>query len=172
MPTCEEQLRHTRMSADVFALAEDGSCIFDIQRITRSADRHFHRVSKSEFLNLVPLQPFIQPLPLSKGPTMKLISSVVLLASSVSAFVPGATFHRTTTTTALHMSRVLTSQTGKSSLDPLVIQRYDNLPYPKDTILAEYVWVDAVGNLRSKTRTLPASKVSVRHSLHYIFIVG
>jgi hypothetical protein len=40
-----------------------------------------------------------------------------------------------------------------------VIDRYDRLPYPAETILAEYVWVDAVGNTRSKTRTLPASKV-------------
>jgi hypothetical protein len=36
-----------------------------------------------------------------------------------------------------------------------------NLPMSDpDLILAEYVWVDAVGNTRSKTRTLPLSKVS------------
>jgi glutamine synthetase len=89
-----------------------------------------------------------------------------LLASSVSAFAP-APFHRATT--ALHFSRVLTSQTGKSSLDPLVIQRYDALPYPKDKVLAEYVWVDADGNLRSKTRTLPADKVSDKRFTRSIF---
>jgi glutamine synthetase len=40
----------------------------------------------------------------------------------------------------------------------MVIDRYYNLPFPNDKVLAEYVWVDAVGSCRSKTRTLPASK--------------
>jgi glutamine synthetase len=55
---------------------------------------------------------------------------------------------------------MLDRQTGKSQLDPAVIARYADLSYPEDTILAEYVWVDAEGNTRSKTRTLPAKKVS------------
>jgi glutamine synthetase len=49
--------------------------------------------------------------------------------------------------------------TGQSQLDPAVIQRYADLPMPPDTVLAEYVWVDADGNTRSKTRTLPPAKV-------------
>lgn len=57
------------------------------------------------------------------------------------------------------MSGVLGKTTGQSSLDPAVIERYNSLPFPTDSVLAEYVWVDAVGNTRSKTRTLPASKV-------------
>ena len=57
------------------------------------------------------------------------------------------------------MAGVLTKTTGKSSLDPAVIAKYDALAYPKDLVLAEYVWVDADGNTRSKTRTLPATKV-------------
>lgn len=40
----------------------------------------------------------------------------------------------------------------------MVIDRYYNLPFPPDKVLAEYVWVDALGSCRSKTRTLPASK--------------
>ena len=92
---------------------------------------------------------------------------VLLLCASLgaSAFVVRHTTTATTTTkTALQsvggvipLSRV----TGQSQLDPLVIQKYLDLPMPEDTVLAEYVWVDAVGNTRSKTRTLPASKVSV-----------
>jgi len=66
----------------------------------------------------------------------------------------------TTTTTALPMvSNCLQIQTGRSQLDPNVIARYNDLPFPKDKILAEYVWVDAAGKTRSKTRTLPAEKV-------------
>jgi glutamine synthetase len=54
----------------------------------------------------------------------------------------------------------LSKVTGQSQLDPAVIARYSDLPFPAGVILAEYVWVDAVGNTRSKTRTLPAAKVS------------
>jgi glutamine synthetase len=43
-------------------------------------------------------------------------------------------------------------------LDPAVIDKYQSLGFPADKVLAEYVWVDADGNTRSKTRTLPASK--------------
>eukprot|EP00536_Pseudo-nitzschia_multiseries_P013403 jgi/Psemu1/245279/estExt_Genewise1.C_5720016 len=56
------------------------------------------------------------------------------------------------------LNGVLGKVTGQSSLDPAVIGKYDSLPYPSDKIMAEYVWVDAVGNTRSKTRTLPAEK--------------
>jgi hypothetical protein len=58
----------------------------------------------------------------------------------------------------------LNRMTGQSQLDPVVIQKYMDLPMPSETVLAEYVWVDAVGNTRSKTRTLPTHKV-----YHYLF---
>jgi glutamine synthetase len=84
-------------------------------------------------------------------------------AAPVTAFVvPTSTSHHfantrpTTSTTSL--SVILETTTGQSQLDPIVLDRYANLPYPKDLILVEYVWVDAVGNTRSKTRTLPARK--------------
>jgi hypothetical protein len=90
---------------------------------------------------------------------------VLLLCASLgaSAFVVR---HTTTTTAKTALPSVggvipLSRVTGQSQLDPLVIQKYLDLPMPEDTVLAEYVWVDAVGNTRSKTRTLPVSKVSV-----------
>lgn len=55
---------------------------------------------------------------------------------------------------------VLQRETGKSQLDPAVVARFGALEYPEGVILAEYVWEDADGNTRSKTRTLPAEKVS------------
>jgi glutamine synthetase len=88
---------------------------------------------------------------------MKFSSSlVVALGFSVQsmAFAPAMAPRPTT---ALN-GGVLQKTTGQSSLDPAVIERYNALPFPEDSILAEYVWVDAVGNTRSKTRTLPASK--------------
>ena len=60
---------------------------------------------------------------------------------------------------------VLKPTTGRSQLDPSVIDRYSALPYPSDKILAEYVWIDADGNCRSKTRTLPPSKAASLESL-------
>ena len=89
---------------------------------------------------------------------MKFTAAVALLACAVqtSAFTPFATNARHGS--ALN-AQILGRQTGQSPLDPAVIQRYKDLPFPADTILAEYVWVDADGNTRSKTRTLPASKV-------------
>jgi len=53
---------------------------------------------------------------------------------------------------------LLPKQTGKSALDPAVIAKYDALPFPEESIMAEYVWVDADGNTRSKTRTLTPDK--------------
>jgi glutamine synthetase len=60
---------------------------------------------------------------------------------------------------------MLKSETGKSQMDPAVIARYNELAYPADRILAEYVWVDAKGETRSKTRTLPAKKAESVDSL-------
>lgn len=91
---------------------------------------------------------------------MKYSAAVVFLAATcASAFHSPAALTRRSQSSALQMA-VLSSQTGKSSLDPAVIDKYNALPFPSDQILAEYVWVDAVGNTRSKTRTLLASKVN------------
>lgn len=76
-------------------------------------------------------------------------------AGTASAFAPQAAFSRQGTS----LNSVLASSTGQSALDPAVQSRYDALPFPDGKILAEYVWVDAKGETRSKTRTLPASKV-------------
>jgi len=53
---------------------------------------------------------------------------------------------------------VLQRETGKSQLDPAVVAKFASLDYPEGVILAEYVWEDAEGDTRSKTRTLPAEK--------------
>jgi len=58
------------------------------------------------------------------------------------------------------MTEQLRRETGISALDTAVIARSNALPYPDGIILAEYVWVDAVGSPRSRTRTLPAEKAS------------
>jgi len=60
---------------------------------------------------------------------------------------------------------ILPAVTGQSPIDPTVIAKYDSLAFPDDVILAEYVWVDAVGNTRSKTRTLPKDKADSVDSL-------
>lgn len=95
---------------------------------------------------------------------MKLSSATLLLASiatSVSAFAPSLSTPKSTT--ALNV--ILPKTTGQSALDPSVIAKYDSLSYPAGKILAEYVWVDADGNTRSKTRTLDASKAESVGSL-------
>jgi hypothetical protein len=61
--------------------------------------------------------------------------------------------------TTTRLFTMLDRRTGQSQLDPSVIDRYAALPFPPNKILAEYVWVDADGNTRSKTRTLAADKV-------------
>jgi len=66
--------------------------------------------------------------------------------------------------TSLNMS-LLSQATGRAPLDPDVVERYASLPYPAGKILAEYVWVDAEGNTRSKTRTLAASKADAVEKL-------
>jgi len=95
---------------------------------------------------------------------MKLSSAVfgLALVGAVNAFAPSATFSRGSS--ALNMG-ILSTQTGKASLDPAVTGYYANLPIPDDKILAEYVWVDADGNTRSKTRTLPEAKCASADTL-------
>lgn len=105
---------------------------------------------------------------------MKLISALALSACATTAlaFAPVAPQRHSS---ALHMSVVLNKETGKAALDPAVISKYGSLPFPKDKVLAEYVWVDAEGNTRSKTRTLPAAKVCnilPRIDRHYAFEIS
>lgn len=90
---------------------------------------------------------------------MKFTSAVFLSAlASTSAFAPSA--NKAQFSTSLNV--ILPKTTGQSALDPSVISKYDALAYPSDKIMAEYVWVDADGNTRSKTRTLtPAKGASV-----------
>jgi glutamine synthetase len=42
-----------------------------------------------------------------------------------------------------------------------MVSKYSSIPQPSDTVMAEYVWLDAVGNTRSKTRTLPPAKTAL-----------
>jgi len=46
------------------------------------------------------------------------------------------------------------------SMDPAVLDKYMSLPI-KDKVQAEYLWVDAVGTVRSKCRTVDANKASL-----------
>jgi glutamine synthetase len=82
---------------------------------------------------------------------MKFTTTVCLAAlASASAFAPSA--NKAQFSTSLNV--ILPKVTGQSALDPSVIAKYDAIPFPADSVLAEYVWVDAAGNTRSKTRTL------------------
>ena len=94
---------------------------------------------------------------------MKLSLAIFVAASSTAnAFSPSPQkVHRSSALSAEPLPMV----TGISPLDPNVIAKYDALPFPDEKILAEYVWVDAVGNTRSKTRTLPSSKAESIASL-------
>jgi glutamine synthetase len=60
---------------------------------------------------------------------------------------------------------VLSRDTGKSSLDPRVISKFDTLAAPSEQVIVEYVWVDAAGNLRSKARSLPTERTKSVESL-------
>lgn len=91
---------------------------------------------------------------------MKISTGAIAILSTISVascFSPSFVGSRRSSS-SLNMSELLSSATGKAALDPAVVDRYASLAYPTDKILAEYVWVDAEGNTRSKTRTLAASK--------------
>lgn len=60
----------------------------------------------------------------------------------------------------LSMVSPLERVTGKSSMDVGILDRYLSLPQ-NGMIQAEYVFIDAVGKCRSKTRTLSGSKSNV-----------
>jgi len=90
-------------------------------------------------------------------------TALLLLGSAVSpagAFTaPTRAFTRRSGVSSLKMGgSILSTQTGMSSHDPTLIDKYMALGMPKGKVLAEYVWVDAKGELRSKTRTLPTDK--------------
>ena len=93
--------------------------------------------------------------------TMKLnVALCLLFVGSTTAFVPLLRQQARPVSSMKGSNSILDQKTGRSQLDPAVIDRYNSLAFPEDTLLAEYVWVDADGNTRSKTRTLPAKKVS------------
>eukprot|EP00571_Detonula_confervacea_P016129 CAMPEP_0172310402 /NCGR_PEP_ID=MMETSP1058-20130122/11460_1 /TAXON_ID=83371 /ORGANISM="Detonula confervacea, Strain CCMP 353" /LENGTH=416 /DNA_ID=CAMNT_0013023203 /DNA_START=59 /DNA_END=1309 /DNA_ORIENTATION=+ len=87
---------------------------------------------------------------------MNLSLALLAVIGSASAFAPSAPTTRAAS--SLGMVNHLDLQTGQSQLDTAVIDRFNALSYPDGKILAEYVWVDAKGECRSKTRTLPAKK--------------
>jgi len=94
---------------------------------------------------------------------MKLAAAFLLSLSSASAFAPSfpAPARRTTSLSV----GSLNIETGRSQLDTAVIDRFNALPYPADKVLAEYVWVDAKGECRSKTRTLASARAGSVESL-------
>mmetsp|Transcript_12755 Transcript_12755/g.23913 ORF Transcript_12755/g.23913 Transcript_12755/m.23913 type:complete len:422 (+) Transcript_12755:260-1525(+) len=94
---------------------------------------------------------------------MKFTIALVLSYLSVaSAFAPSSSSvsTRIASSTSTSLNVLLPKQTGQSALDPAVIAKYDDLPFPADKIMAEYVWVDAAGNPRSKTRTLTPDRAA------------
>lgn len=93
---------------------------------------------------------------------MKFTSIVCLSAlASASAFAPSALKGPSQSS----LNAVLPGVTGQSPLDPAVIAKYDALPFPATSIMAEYVWVDAEGNTRSKTRSLTPDKAEAVENL-------
>jgi len=87
---------------------------------------------------------------------MKLAVAFLATIGATAAFAPAA--NTVARTSALNMVQQLDLKTGRSQLDTSVVDRFNSLPYPDDKVLAEYVWVDAKGECRSKTRTLPVAR--------------
>jgi hypothetical protein len=92
-------------------------------------------------------------------PTAAFVVPTTTTTTTTTQRVGGQPFARSTTSSSTHLFTMLDRKTGQSQLDPAVIDRFMDLPFPPDKVLAEYVWVDADGNTRSKTRTLAAAKV-------------
>jgi hypothetical protein len=90
---------------------------------------------------------------------MKFSTSIALLACASTSLAFAPTAFQRKSTSLFASDGILTKKTGMSSMDPSVVDKYNALAYPDDVILAEYVWVDAEGTCRSKTRTLPSAKV-------------
>lgn len=93
---------------------------------------------------------------------MKLSLALLSTLATAAAFAPAAP---KATTSALRMANQLEITTGKAQLDTSVVDRFNALPYPADKVLAEYVWVDAKGECRSKTRTLPVARTKAVDTL-------
>lgn len=91
--------------------------------------------------------------------------SVAILSAAISAAAAFAPSRSSSSSSLLRMVNHLEIQTGRSQLDTAIVDRFNSLPYPDDKILAEYVWVDAKGECRSKTRTLPPSRAKAVDSL-------
>ena len=90
--------------------------------------------------------------------------SLTIAWTSVSAWVTvprgilRRSFPRRGTTPS--MSGLLQQDTGKASIDPVVFNKYRDIPLEEGSdVMAEYCWIDAVGGVRSKTRTLTLSKL-------------
>lgn len=93
---------------------------------------------------------------------MKFTAAIFLAAiSATAAFAPSAVAPRASTS----LNVLLPRSTGQSPLDAAVIAKYDLLSFPEDKIMAEYVWVDAKGSTRSKTRTLTPDKAEAVENL-------
>ena len=58
----------------------------------------------------------------------------------------------------LKMEAPMERVTGKASFEPVVLDRYMSLPQ-NGMVQCEYVWIDADGKTRSKTRSLPQSRI-------------
>jgi len=84
---------------------------------------------------------------------------LALLAGSASAFTFAPRSRIATSGKTILKADLLASQTGKSAIDPAVFDRYNAIPNPPGLVMAEYCWIDAKGEVRSKTRTLPAKKL-------------
>jgi len=96
---------------------------------------------------------------------MKYAFALLSVLGAASAFAPAARVASSTRASTLRMAKHLEPQTGSSQLDPSVIDRFNELPYPEGKILAEYVWVDAKGECRSKPRTLPSARTKTIDTL-------
>lgn len=86
-----------------------------------------------------------------------------ILVAGAAAFAPVQQAARPST--SLNMADILKKATGQAALDPSVVAQYASLALPTDKVLAEYVWADAVGNTRSKTRTLPTDRTKAVEDL-------
>lgn len=86
-----------------------------------------------------------------------IVAAFVLLGSSSIACALSTTrtpFRRG----SLQMNDPMQRVTGKSAFESGVLDRYMSLPQ-HGKIQAEYVWIDAIGKTRSKTRTLEKAKI-------------
>ena len=85
---------------------------------------------------------------------------VLVLAGSVSAVALRASLSRAPLSRGLSMtaSEPMQRITGRSAMEVGILDRYMALPQ-NGKIQAEYVWIDAAGKTRSKTRSLDKSRV-------------